>query len=100
MAVVNMLFDYGANIYTVDNKMQNVLHHSILNENENLIKFLVAKDQKFQLRKEKNIYDKIPIDLEKAQMFMTWLYTIWDAAEGGILNLVQTYIKQRSYEVN
>jgi len=66
MAVLNMLFDYGANIYTVDNKMQNVLHHAIQNENEELIKFLVSKDQKFLLRKEKNIYDKIPIDLEKA----------------------------------
>lgn len=58
-----------------------------------MIKFLVNKDSKFQLRKEKNIYYKIPMEQEKAPRFMTWLYTIWDAVEGGMDKLVNTYIK-------
>eukprot|EP00347_Sterkiella_histriomuscorum_P011912 403370620 len=97
---ISFLYDHGANIYTVDNKMENVLHYAIYNENEQMIKFLVNKDSKFMLRREKNIYDKIPIDLEKAQKFMTWLYTIWDAVDGGISNLVASYVKQRAYDVN
>ncbi|CDW82442.1 ankyrin repeat [Stylonychia lemnae] len=97
---VNFLFENGANLYAIDNKMENILHNAIHNENEELIKFLVKKDEKFLLRREKNIYDKIPIDLEKAQQFMTWLYTIWDAVEGGIINLVASYVKSKDYEVN
>lgn len=64
--------------------MQNVLHYAILNENENMIKYLISKDQKFHLRKEKSINGHIPMELEKASKFMTWLYTIWDAVNGGM----------------
>lgn len=31
---------------------------------------------------------------------MTWLYTIWDAVDGGIINLVANYIKSKAYGVN
>ncbi len=40
------LFDFGANLYTTCNKMQNVLHYAIKNENEEMIKFIVSKDEK------------------------------------------------------
>lgn len=100
MGCITMMFEEQANIYATDNKMQNVLHYAIHNENEQMIKYFVSKDPKQRLRREKNIYGYIPIDLEKAQKFMTWLYTIWDAANGNMVNLVQKYIKMKSYEVN
>ena len=65
-----LLFDSGANIYVTDNKMQNVLHYSIINENENMIKFFISKDEKLYLRNEQNAMGKSPIDLKKAQPFM------------------------------
>jgi len=33
------------------------------------------------LRKEKNTAGQIPMGLEKAEYFMIWLYTIWDAVK-------------------
>jgi len=51
---VTMLHESGANLYVTDNKMQNVLHYAIINENERLIKFLISKDERFKLRKEKS----------------------------------------------
>ena len=36
---------YNANIHCVDNNMWNVLHHSIENENAQLIKFFMSKDK-------------------------------------------------------
>ena len=65
-----------------------------------MIKFFVEKDPDFKLRKEKNIYDKKPIDLENALQFMKWIYTIWDAVEGNIHGLVMQYVKQKDYDIN
>jgi len=44
MGCVNMLYEKGAQLYVSDNKLQNVLHYSIKNENENMIKFFISKD--------------------------------------------------------
>lgn len=63
---VSLLVDHGSNLYVIDNKMQNVLHYAIFNENEHMIKFFTSKDDKFLLRKEKNIFGQIPMELEKA----------------------------------
>ena len=52
------------------------------------------------LRKEKNLENKIPFDLEKAKYFMKWLYTIWDAAKAGMLDLVVRYVNNSDYEIN
>lgn len=97
---VSLLVDHGCTLYCVDNKMQNVLHYAIFNENEQMIKFFTSKDDKFLLRKEKNIYGQIPMELEKAQKFMTWLYTIWDAVNNNMTTLVQKYINDKSYGIN
>jgi ankyrin repeat protein len=56
LEVMKILYELGGGIYSLDNKMQNVLHYAIFNENEEMIKYIVSKDQKFQLRREKNIY--------------------------------------------
>ena len=90
---VKLLYNEGANLHALDNKMQNALHYSIHACSEDLIKFFVDKDPDFRLRKEKNIYDKKPVDHEHAPIFMKWLYTIWDAVEGNISNLVIMYVK-------
>lgn len=97
---LTLLVDNGADLYVVDNRMQNVLHYAILNENENMIKYLISKDQKFQLRKEKNVCGLIPMELEKSAKFMTWLYTIWDAVNGGMTQLVIKYLNEKSYDIN
>ena len=66
-----------------------------------MIKYLVSKDNLYKLRKEKNVFNKIPLELEKAKNFLTWLYTIWDAAaEGNLGNQIQYYIKSKAYDVN
>jgi len=44
---VKELCNRDANIYQTCNKMQNVLHYAILNENEEMIKFFIEKDEKF-----------------------------------------------------
>jgi ankyrin repeat protein len=98
--IVNLLYENGSNLYVTDNKMQNVLHYSIYNENENMIKFFISKDEKFYLRKEKNTLGLIPMDLEKAKYYMTWLYTIWDCVNGGMANLIAKYVTSGSYSVN
>ena len=94
------LFNEGARIYDSDNKMQNVLHYSIINENEQLIKFFIENDGKQILRKEKNYQGQIPIDLEQAKQFTTWLYTIWDCVASNMTSLITKYIQQGSYQVN
>ena len=62
-----------------------------------MIKYLISKDDKFKLRKEKNIKGKIPMEIEKADSFMSWLYTIWDAVSDNMTVIVQQYIKDKSY---
>jgi ankyrin repeat protein len=96
----HLLVENGANLYVVDNMMYNVLHHAIENENTQMIKFFISKDQKFLLRREKNINGQIPMEIEKAALFMTWLFNIWDAVKEGMIQLVQKYIKDKSYDVN
>ena len=65
-----------------------------------MIKFFISKDEKFHLRKEKNTMGQIPIDLEKAKYFMTWLYTIWDCVNSGMANMIAKYVTSGAYSVN
>ena len=100
LPIVTLLHDEGANLYSTDALMQNVLHYAVLNRNEPMIRFCVAKDDGFRLRREQNIWGRIPLDLEEAAQYMTWLYTIWDAVNGNIPSLVSKYVKDKAYSVN
>jgi ankyrin repeat protein len=40
------------------------------------------------------------MEIEKAELFMTWLFNIWDAVREGMIPLVHKYIKEQSYDVN
>ena len=40
------------------------------------------------------------MEIDKAKNFMTWLYTIWDAVRGDMIQQVITYVQTQSYDVN
>jgi len=40
------------------------------------------------------------MDLDKAKYFMKWLYTIWDAARGGMVDLVVKYVDNGDYDID
>lgn len=58
------LAELGCNIFITDTKMQNPMHYAIINENDEMIKFLVSKDDNSKMRKDKNIFNKMPVELE------------------------------------
>mmetsp|Transcript_19067 Transcript_19067/g.18200 ORF Transcript_19067/g.18200 Transcript_19067/m.18200 type:complete len:147 (+) Transcript_19067:1420-1860(+) len=100
MECVNLLYEKGAKLHVSDNKMQNVLHYSIFNENENMIKFFISKDEKLSLRKQQNTLGKTPFDLDKAKNYITWLYSIWDCVQGEMHKPLYKYIKEGHYKIN
>lgn len=75
------LASHGANMYVNCNKLLNVLHYAVLNENEKMIELIVFSDaESNKLINEKNYRDETPIKMDERHKFQGYFDHIWAAA--------------------
>ena len=85
-------------IYKGDYNNQNILHHSVLIKNKELIKYLIKYDSDTNLLKSnKDKKGKTPIDLDRTKTFENEFYTIYDAAKKNDVNLLNKLLNELNY---
>jgi ankyrin repeat protein len=108
--ICKLLVENGCNITAVCEKEQNALHYAMISKLERylislgmdieMIHYLTYLDSdKQELRSKRNIYDKMPVDLDDDKIFTEFLSTLWDRAKFDV-KMVREGINLMFWSVN
>lgn len=79
--IFEALIEEGSSLYSCCNKLMNVLHYAILNENSQLIELIVFADAEGnKLSNERNFRNETPKNLDDKCKFDHIIHHIWEAA--------------------
>jgi len=75
------LVQLGSNFYTVCNKLLNVLHYAVLNENSKMVEMITFSDAEGgSLIQERNFRNETPVDMDEKRKFDHLFHNIWELA--------------------
>ena len=105
--IMHYLYNLGVSIYVSTSQMLNALHYSILNQNEEMTKFLISADGDYnKLKYEHDCRGNLPKDLQPNKTIQEKesnedpLANIWECAVLGDIPKIYKIIKHKKYGVN
>ncbi|CDW82347.1 ankyrin repeat [Stylonychia lemnae] len=81
LEIVKFLVKEGANLYVYCSQLQNCLHYAVINQNSEMIKYLLFSDVEGQiLRNECNYRNQKPENMDTQKKYVNLFQNIWDCA--------------------
>jgi len=91
----------GANIYAKTTRMQNILHLSVINKNEDIVRYIMDRDaEECSLKYGKDCRGKTPVQYAKREDIIISLMSIWESIRNGRLSEIETLVARSKGEVH
>ena len=79
LEMAKYIINMGVNLYSTNTEKKNILHYAIINNNREMIEYLVTYDgDKNTLKTSKDCKGKIPANYDPTKKYKNSLTTIWD----------------------